>query len=102
MNRDLVPQDPREGPQKIRVEHVIELCGEFNPGWSSTTDHEREEPSALFIRRGRETGQLEIGQHLVLDQTGIINCLQEIAVLEPFDTVGVSCGPNTDHELIIR
>lgn len=52
VDRNLVSQDAGIVFAQVLVQHVEELCSEFNASGAATTDDERQESSPLLIGSG--------------------------------------------------
>lgn len=86
---DLVPKDLREGVKKVLVEQIEQLRGELNTRRASTANNKRQETLALVITSRGQAGKFHVLQNLVLNLPGIVDRLQEVAVVESLNAVGV-------------
>lgn len=86
---DLVPENLREGVKKVLVEQIEQLRGELNTRRASTANNKRQETLALVITSRGQAGKFHVLQNLVLDLPGIVDRLQEVAVVESLNAVGV-------------
>lgn len=86
---NLIPKDLREGVKKVLVEQIEQLRSELNASRAATADNEGQKSLTLLVTGRRQAGKLHVLQNLVLNLPGIINRLQEVAVVQSLDAVGV-------------
>lgn len=99
---DLVPKDLREGVKKVLVEQIEQLRGELNTRRASTANNKGQETLALVITSRGQASKFHVLQNLVLDLPGIVDRLQEVAVVESLNAVGVGYTTYRIGELVSR